>query len=79
MTLQFKGVMEKLPETHEEVEEFILACLPATFGEILRGKDQYSPIYRQVDRGLQRLRKRGVIGWVRHGNKTIWNKTEPSP
>lgn len=70
--------MSKKP-TNDEVEAHILSCLPASFGEILKKSPdpaQHGYWYRAVDTGLQRLRRRGVIGFCRIGSLTVWNFKE---
>jgi DNA-binding transcriptional regulator PaaX len=57
--------------TNQEVEAFILANLPATFGSLVR--KAADDMDRPIDMGLQRLRRRGVISFVREGRSTIWS------
>lgn len=57
-----------------EVERFILANLPSTYGHLcsaFQDRDNYS---REIDKGLQRLRRRGVIAFQREGKQVIWSK-----
>lgn len=59
--------------TVREIDEQILAQLPATYGQLCAklGADRD----RVIDRALQRLRKRGVIAFVRKGRSPVWSKT----
>jgi hypothetical protein len=64
--------------SNKEVDEFILANLPATFMTLhLRGDQHFGcETYRKVDQRLQSLRKRGLIAFERvKGKGTVWSKT----
>lgn len=62
--------------TNQEVEDFIISKLPATYWQLCAGL-QYPKsgplIDRKVDAALQRLRKRGRIAFKREGRMTIWD------
>lgn len=59
---------------NKEMEAYILERLPATFGMLVGSlpAGQYDPLYRKVDGGLQRLRKRGVIAFELRNNRPWW-------
>jgi hypothetical protein len=62
--------------TNEEMDVFILSKLPATFGQLSNAAEQHFGIdtFRQVDRRLQSLRKRGLISFQRvKGKGTVWS------
>lgn len=61
----------------QELDEFILANLPATFMSLYLRADQrfVQDTYRKVDRRLQSLRKRGLIEFERvKGKGAVWSK-----
>ena len=64
-----------------KIEDFIMARLPATYGrlcaELCKSEGDYA--WRMIDRGLQRLRKRGAISFVRTGNKITWSPLPQHP
>ena len=65
--------------TNEEIDAYILESLPSTFAELWGRKQRDGfDCYRQIDRRLQSLRKRGLIGFVREGRRIIWNRKPAS-
>ena len=64
--------------TPQEVDAFIMSRLPSSFMEIaVKAPGGYlGDWYRPIDRGLQRLRKRGVIEWNRAGGVIVWSKVD---
>lgn len=64
----------------DEVNDYILRELPATFQSLVQRKlSQGQDWYRPIDRGLQRLRKKGVISFRREGRATVWSSLESKP
>lgn len=62
-----------MSDKNAEVEAYILSSLPATFSSLWQTKESEGvDWYREVDKGLQRLRKRGAIQFRREGRATIW-------
>ena len=60
-----------------DVDQFILAHLPATFMTLYLRADKHfgCETYRKIDARLQSLRKRGMIGFERvKGKGTVWSK-----
>jgi hypothetical protein len=69
--------MRRKPVSNQELDEFILANLPATFMSLhLRAANHFGvDTYRKVDARLQALRKRGLIGFERvKGKGVVWSK-----
>lgn len=60
--------------TPQEVDEYILANLPATFLALYLNKP--GEWYRPIDRGLQRLRKKGMVTWSRYGGVPVWRPAD---
>lgn len=64
--------------TPQEADAFIMSRLPSCFLNLmLEAPGGYTgDWFRPVDRGLQRLRKRGVIEWKRAGGVIVWSKVD---
>lgn len=61
--------------TRDECDALILSSLPATFIQLCaKARGEH---WRTIDRGLQRLRKRGLIAFKREGRSVIWSKVAP--
>lgn len=70
--------MDQAPTT-AEVDAYILAELPASFQSLVQRKLVHDiDWYRPIDRGLQRLRKKGLVTFQRQGRFIIWSAKEPS-
>ena len=67
--------------TNEQVEDFVLARLPATYGQLCAAlaATQGDFAYRAVDKALQRLRKRGAATFTRDGNRITWDAPHSPP
>ena len=59
----------------KEIEKDVLSALPNSAGG-LQAKFQGKWHWRQIDRALQKLRKDGLISWLRHGRLVTWDTTE---
>ena len=60
------------------VEKFILARLPSTYSGLVLAADRHGhPDWdREIDKGLQRLRRRDVIFYQRMGRIVTWKRKE---
>ena len=65
--------------SHQLIDQFILANLPATFMQLhMRATNHFGEdCYRKVDTRLQSLRKRGFISFDRvKGQGCVWSKVD---
>ena len=57
----------------EEVEDKILARLPATFNQ-LQSQLMGDVPWRRIDAALQKLRRTNIIHYKKHGRHFLWHK-----
>lgn len=67
-----------MSEKNKKVEAFILSSLPSNYSAMCAkayatGIDWADQHGREIDKGLQRLRKAGKITFERKGKLTIWS------
>lgn len=59
------------------IEARLLSGEPFTFGEVVQwaNREFADEQYREVDKAIQRLRRRGLIAFERKGARIEWTRT----